>query len=150
MSGCRSRRYERRHAMAIRNDIRRLSMNDQAEADLNADRQYESIWTHLSKVAFKQDWIDAGGVWTRYAQAGPSNAPAVVMLHGTGGTWEAYCATLASHSRYFNCFALDFIGSGYTAKPLFDYQIADYVKQVKDFIGAVGLEKASIMGISLG
>lgn len=111
---------------------------------------YESIWTHLSTVAFEQRWVSAGGVKTRYAQAGPKDAPAVIMLHGTGGTWEAYCATLASHSKHFHCFALDFMGSGYSDKPDRDYEIADYVRQVRDFMQATGIAKASLIGISLG
>ena len=99
---------------------------------------HESIWTHLSTVAFRQEWIDAGGIRTRYVQAGPDDAPALIMLHGTGGTWEAYCATIGPHSRYFKCFALDFLGSGYTDKPDRDYQIADYVEHVRNFMHAVG------------
>ena len=83
-------------------------------------------------------------------QAGPEDAPALIMLHGTGGTWEAYCATIGPHSRYFRCFALDFLGSGYTDKPDRDYQIADYVEHVRDFMRAVGVSKASFIGISLG
>jgi 2-hydroxy-6-oxonona-2,4-dienedioate hydrolase len=111
---------------------------------------YESIWTHLRTVAFRRDWIDAGGVRTRYVQAGPKDAPAVVMLHGTGGTWEAYMATLGPHSEHFNCFALDFVGSGYSGKPPHDYEITDYVEQVAAFMSAVGINKASLIGISLG
>jgi 2-hydroxy-6-oxonona-2,4-dienedioate hydrolase len=111
---------------------------------------HESIWTHLSSVAFQQQWIDAGGIRTRCVQAGPEDAPALIMLHGTGGTWEAYCATIGPHSRYFRCFALDFLGSGYTDKPDRDYQIADYVEHVRDFMRAVGVSKASFIGISLG
>ena len=111
---------------------------------------YESIWTHLANVPFRQGWIDAGPVRTRYVQAGPEDAPAVIMLHGTGGTWEAYMATIGPHAEHFNCFAIDFLGSGYSAKPLRDYEIADYVQQIADFMQAVGLQKASLIGISLG
>ena len=111
---------------------------------------FESIWTHLSRVAFRQDWIDAGGVRTRYVQAGPKDAPAVIMLHGTGGTWEAYMATLGPHARHFNCFAIDFLGSGYSEKPLRDYEISDYVQQVAAFMQAVRVDRASLIGISLG
>ncbi len=111
---------------------------------------YESIWTHLSQVSFRQDWIDAGGVRTRYVQAGPKDGPALIMLHGTGGTWEAYMATLGPHAQHFNCFAIDFLGSGYSDKPSRDYEIADYVQQVLSFMAAVGIEKTSLIGISLG
>ena len=111
---------------------------------------YESIWSHLSQVAFRQDWVDAGGVRTRYVQAGPKDAPTLMMLHGTGGTWEAYMATLGAHARHFNCFAIDFMGSGYSGKPPRDYEIADYVQQVASFMDAMAVERTSLIGISLG
>ncbi len=111
---------------------------------------YESIWSHLSTVAFQQDWIDVAGVKTRYVHAGSKESPALVMLHGTGGTWEAYMATLGPLSKHFNCFAIDFMGSGYSDKPRRDYQIGDYVEQVSGFMAAVGVQKASLIGISLG
>lgn len=112
--------------------------------------QYESIWTHLCSVAFRQDWIDAGGVRTRFVQAGDPKAPALIMLHGTGGTWEAFCATIGPHAQHFNCFAIDFVGSGFSEKPPRDHQVRDYVKQIRDFMTAVGVAKASFIGISLG
>ncbi len=117
---------------------------------MSAPAPYESIWSHLKTVAFRQDWVDAGGVRTRYAQAGSPDAPALIMLHGTGGTWEAYMATLGPHSEHFNCFAFDFVGSGYSEKPPHDYEIADYVNQVIGFMDAVGVKRASVIGISLG
>ncbi len=111
---------------------------------------YESIWSHLSTVAFRQDWIDAGGIKTRYVQAGSRDAPALIMLHGTGGTWEAYMATLGPLSKHFNCFAIDFMGSGFSGKPQRDYEIGDYVEQISAFMAAVGVQRASLIGISLG
>jgi pimeloyl-ACP methyl ester carboxylesterase len=84
---------------------------------LVSEQLYESIWSHLSTVAFRQGWLDAGGVKTRYAQAGDLDARAVIMLHGTGGTWEAFCATLGEHAKHFNCYAIDMVGSGYSEKP---------------------------------
>lgn len=111
---------------------------------------YESIWTHLRTVAFTQGYVDAGGVRTRYARAGSPDAPALIMLHGTGGTWEAFMATLGPHAEHFNCFAIDFMGSGYSEKPPRDYVIADYVNQIAAFMAAMGIEKTSLLGVSLG
>jgi pimeloyl-ACP methyl ester carboxylesterase len=114
------------------------------------EKPFESIWTHLYHVAFRHGWIDVDGVKTRYIQAGNPNAPAVLMLHGTGGSWEAFCANVGAHSVDFNCFAFDALGSGFTDKPNRDYQIADYVEHVRGFMQAVGVEHASLIGISLG
>ena len=34
---------------------------------------YRSIWTELRRVPFRQAWVDANGVSTRYAEAGPGD-----------------------------------------------------------------------------
>ena len=64
---------------------------------------YRSVWRYLMQVPFKQDYIMAGGLRTRYVQAGPRDAPALLMLHGTGGHWETFCANLGPLSQRFNC-----------------------------------------------
>ncbi|MES2534278.1 MAG: alpha/beta hydrolase [Pseudomonadota bacterium] len=111
---------------------------------------YESIWTHLSKVPHRLDWIDAGGIRTRYIQAGSPDKPALIMIHGTAGSLEGFCANLAAHSNHFNCFAIDLVGAGYSDKPDHDYEVSFYVEHVRNFMKAVGVEKASFIGVSLG
>ncbi|OTP76196.1 2-hydroxymuconic semialdehyde hydrolase [Caballeronia sordidicola] len=72
------------------------------------------------------------------------------MLHGTAGSLEAFCANLGEHSKHFNCYAIDLIGTGLTDKPDEDYEINDYVEHVRGFMEVMGIQKASLIGISLG
>ncbi|CAN5705136.1 alpha/beta fold hydrolase [soil metagenome] len=116
----------------------------------NDQNPHRSVWTHMMTVPFTQGFIEAGGIRTRYVQAGPKDAPAVVMLHGTAGSWEAFCANLPSHSEHFNCYAIDMIGCGFSSRPDIDYEIPNYVGHVAAFMEAVGVKKASLMGCSLG
>jgi pimeloyl-ACP methyl ester carboxylesterase len=102
------------------------------------------------RLPFTQGFVDAGGVRTRYVQAGPRDAPALVMLHGTGSSWECFCATLASHAEHFNCLAIDLVGSGFSGKPDTPYEIPFYVEHVRSFMDAMKVDKASLMGVSLG
>jgi pimeloyl-ACP methyl ester carboxylesterase len=111
---------------------------------------HRSVWTHMIRTPFRQDYIDAGGVRTRYVQAGPADAPALIMLHGTAGTWEGFCANVPAHAEHFNCYAIDMVGSGFSSKPDVDYEIPVYVEHVRNFMKAVGLKKASFIGVSLG
>jgi 2-hydroxy-6-oxonona-2,4-dienedioate hydrolase len=114
------------------------------------DEEYRSIWTELRQVPFCQAWVDADGVSTRYAEAGPRDAPALVMLHGTGGHWETWAANLGPFSQHFRCLAIDMIGSGFTDKPDIDYEIPVYVDHVRAVMDALGVTRASLMGTSLG
>jgi 2-hydroxy-6-oxonona-2,4-dienedioate hydrolase len=115
-----------------------------------SDSQYRSIWTELRQVAFCQAWVEAGGVSTRYAQAGPDDAPTVVMLHGTGGHWETWAANIGPFSRHFRCVAIDMIGNGFSDKPDIQYEIPVYVDHVRAVMDTLGIERASLMGTSLG
>jgi 2-hydroxy-6-oxonona-2,4-dienedioate hydrolase len=104
----------------------------------------------LLATPFRQGWIDAGGIKTRFVQAGSELNPPLVMLHGTAGSVENFAANIASHAEHFNCIAFDMIGSGMTEKPDYDYETEHYVKHVVDFFKAIDISKASIIGLSLG
>jgi pimeloyl-ACP methyl ester carboxylesterase len=117
---------------------------------VDAAEEYRSIWRHLMTVPFRQDYIDVAGIRTRYVQAGSPDKPAVLMLHGTAGTWECFAANLGAHAEYFNCYAFDMIGSGFSDKPDIDYEIPVYAQHVRNFMKAVGLKRATIIGVSLG
>jgi len=112
--------------------------------------EHRSIWGHLMKLAFKQDYVDAGGIRTRYVQAGSPDLPPLIMIHGTGSSWECFCATLETHSKHFNCLAIDLAGSGFSDRPDEPYEIGFYVNHVLAFMKAMGIEKASFIGVSLG
>lgn len=112
--------------------------------------EHRSIWSHLRTLAFRQGFVDVGGVRTRYVQAGPPDAPAVLMLHGTAGSWEGFSANLASHAEHFNCFAIDMVGCGFSGRPDIDYEVPVYVEHARGFMRAVGISRASVMGVSLG
>jgi len=111
---------------------------------------YRSVWTELLDTPFRQAWIDAGGLKTRFIQAGDPSKPPLVMLHGTAGSLENFAANIAAHARHFNCIAFDMIGSGMTDKPDYDYETDHYVTHAVDFLNALRVKKASVIGLSLG
>ncbi|HEY5881600.1 MAG TPA: alpha/beta hydrolase [Nakamurella sp.] len=114
------------------------------------ERPYTSVWSDLNQVSFSQGFIDAGGYRTRYLHAGDPSKPALILLHGITGHAEAYVRNLASHAEHFNVWAIDFIGHGYSAKPEHPLEIKHYMAQVLGFLDAIGVDKASFSGESLG
>jgi pimeloyl-ACP methyl ester carboxylesterase len=118
---------------------------------LNDDgTEYRSLWTWLRDVEFCQRWVDVNGVDTRIAEAGSSGSPAVVLLHGTGGHWEVYAPTIGPLSAEFHCIAVDMVGNGFSDRPDYDYEISVYVAHIKGLLDALGIERASFIGMSLG
>ena len=116
----------------------------------SADAPYESIWSDLQGVRFTQDYADAGGIGTRYLRTGEPGRPAVIFLHGTGGHAEAYTRNLKAYGAHFDTFAIDMLGHGMTGKPDYDYDMPAYIRHLIGFMDAMGLEKATLSGESLG
>jgi pimeloyl-ACP methyl ester carboxylesterase len=112
---------------------------------------HESIWSHLMGTAFRQAWVDAGGIRTRYVEAGSPDRPAVLFLHGIGGSWEAFCANIGPFAEHFRVLAFDWVGSGFTDKPEQPiYTMQDYVRHLHGVMVALGVPRASLVGVSMG
>jgi pimeloyl-ACP methyl ester carboxylesterase len=79
------------------------------------------------------------------------SGPVVVLVHGLGsrkeGDWGRAVAPLAQKYRVV---ALDQIGFGQSDKPLMDYSIQTYVDFLNEFLHQLKIEKASLVGESLG
>lgn len=114
------------------------------------ERPYTSVWSDLNQVPFSQGFLDAGGYRTRYLHAGDASKPALILLHGITGHAEAYVRNLQAHAAHFDVWAIDFIGHGYSAKPEHPLEIPHYISQVLGLLDAIGVEKASFSGESLG
>lgn len=111
---------------------------------------FRSLWTHLNEYPYTLGYTDANGLRTRYVQAGNPQAPAVIMLHGTAGSLENFAANIGPLSQHFNCYAIDMVGCGYTDKPDLDYSMDVYVEHILGFMDAMGIAKATFMGVSMG
>lgn len=114
------------------------------------ETEFQSIWTSLREVEFSQKFIDVAGVRTRVATAGDPANPALVMLHGTGGHWEAFSRVIGPLSEHFYCVAYDMVGNGFSQKPDRPYDTFAYAEHLTGVLDALGIEKAHVMGSSLG
>ncbi|MFV2173714.1 alpha/beta fold hydrolase [Actinomadura sp. LOL_016] len=110
----------------------------------------ESPWQDLRGVAYRQRWVDAGGVATRVLEAGAEDAPALIFIHGTGGHAEAYTRNLGPHAEHFRTYSIDMVGHGFSDKPDQTYGFLDYVAHLRDFLDAEGIGRVSLSGESMG
>ena len=109
-----------------------------------------TYWTDLAGVPHRLDWCDAGGVQTRFIEAG-AGARAVVFLHGINGHLEVFLRNVASHAEArLRVIALDLLGHGYSGKPDRAYEIDDYLDHLSAFLEAMGIDRLSLAGTSLG
>jgi pimeloyl-ACP methyl ester carboxylesterase len=78
------------------------------------------------------------------------DGPALLLLHGitnSSETWERVAPRLAEH---FTLIAPDLLGHGQSATPRGDYSLGAHASGVRDVLTALGIERATVVGHSLG
>jgi pimeloyl-ACP methyl ester carboxylesterase len=78
------------------------------------------------------------------------SGPAVVLIHGmlnSSSHWQRVALELA---RDHTVIAPDLIGHGDSAAPRGDYSLGAHAASIRDLLAAIGVERASIVGHSLG
>lgn len=76
--------------------------------------------------------------------------PAVLLIHGIGDssvTWRSIIPRLA---RDHTVIAPDLLGHGASDKPRADYSIAGYANAMRDLLSVLGIDRATVVGHSLG
>ena len=76
--------------------------------------------------------------------------PVVVLLHGLGSRKEDWLPVLDPMAQKYRLLVPDQIGFGKSDKPLLDYSIQTYVDFLNEFLRQLKVEKASLVGESLG
>ena len=90
------------------------------------------------------------GVRTSYLEAGPRDAPPVVLLHGLGATNASMLPVLVDLARDHRVLSPDNPGFGTSAAPSSPYTSAWFAAWLEAFQGATGSRGAVLVGNSLG
>jgi pimeloyl-ACP methyl ester carboxylesterase len=78
------------------------------------------------------------------------SGPPVVLIHGmlnSSSHWRSVALSLASD---YTVIAPDLIGHGDSAAPRGDYSLGAHAASIRDLLAAVGVERATVVGHSLG
>lgn len=95
--------------------------------------------------------VSVGGIELAAHDTGPSDGQPVLLLHGLGGTtatWAEFAAELAGHGR--RAVSVDLRGHGESSWPGTGYDFGTMAADLVDFIEALELAPADIVGHSLG
>src|SRR2546425_4045924 len=99
--------------------------------------------------SFESRTVTIDGVNLHYFCGG--SGPPLVLVHGLGSSAsvEFYynLEPLAAHHRVF---AIDLPGFGRSDKPVLAYTIDLFVRAVSDLMASEGIERAAVMGVSMG
>jgi len=74
----------------------------------------------------------------------------VILLHCWLGSWNYWVSTMEALKDRYKTYALDFWGFGESTKKGDGFGVSDYVEMVVQFMERMGLERAPVMGHSMG
>ena len=88
------------------------------------------------------------GAKIHYLEAG--SGPAVILLHGLGGSSANWASNIGPLSQKYRVIVPDQIGFGRSDKPMINYRVATLVDFLNGLYKELKIERASLVGNSLG
>ncbi|MCW2704693.1 MAG: Pimeloyl-ACP methyl ester carboxylesterase, partial [Blastococcus sp.] len=78
------------------------------------------------------------------------DGPALLLLHGIGNNCQTWAGVIDRLAESHTVIAPDLLGHGASDKPRGDYSIAGYANGMRDLLSVLDIEKATVVGHSLG
>jgi pimeloyl-ACP methyl ester carboxylesterase len=76
--------------------------------------------------------------------------PALLLIHGIGDSSDTWQPVLDELGRHHTIVAPDLLGHGRSEKPRADYSVAAYANGMRDLLSVLEIERATVIGHSLG
>jgi pimeloyl-ACP methyl ester carboxylesterase len=80
----------------------------------------------------------------------PGQGPVLLLIHGIGDDSSTWGPLLADLARDHTVLAPDLLGHGGSDKPRGDYSVAAYANGMRDLLGVLDIDRATLVGHSLG
>jgi pimeloyl-ACP methyl ester carboxylesterase len=78
------------------------------------------------------------------------SGPALLLVHGITSSADAWRNVIPVLAEQFTVIAPDLLGHGGSAKPRGDYSLGAHASGLRDLLAALGHERASVVGHSMG
>jgi pimeloyl-ACP methyl ester carboxylesterase len=93
--------------------------------------------------------VRAGDIEMHYVEAG--SGPVLLLVHGLGASTFSFRRLMPLLAPRLRAIALDLKGFGYSERPPNgDYSLSAHARSIRDFMDVMGIERASVLGHSLG
>src|SRR3954453_13266022 len=96
------------------------------------------------------EWVEAGGLRTHGALAGPPDAPPLLMVHGWPQHWWCWREVIAALSDRYRIIAPDLRGHGWTDAPHDGYAKTQFSADILALLDALGVDKVTWLGHDWG
>jgi pimeloyl-ACP methyl ester carboxylesterase len=109
--------------------------------------QFLAYWP----VAHEQLKLSTSQGETFVIASGSQGAPAVLLLHGSLSNSSSWMGDIGAWARHFRIYAIDMIGEpGFSAPSRPPLASEAYALWLEDVLAGLGVERAALVGISLG
>ncbi|GAB4206155.1 MAG: alpha/beta hydrolase [Sandaracinaceae bacterium] len=95
-------------------------------------------------------FVELRGARVRFRDEGPTDAPAVVMIHGFASSLETWAAVAPTLRDRYRVLSLDLKGFGWTDRPEGDYSPEAQARLVLALMDARGVQSAAVVAHSYG
>ena len=92
--------------------------------------------------------VELHGQAVGYRMAGAG--PAILLIHGMAGSSGTWIPVMRQLADCYTVIAPDLLGHGASAKPRGDYSLGAHASGARDLLGVLGIERATLVGQSLG
>lgn len=96
------------------------------------------------------EWIDAGGLRTHVALAGPPDAPPLLLVHGWPQHWWAWRKVIGELARSHRVVAADLRGHGWTDAPREGYAKDQLAADLLALLDALEIDRVTWVGHDWG
>jgi pimeloyl-ACP methyl ester carboxylesterase len=95
-------------------------------------------------------FVRANGIWIHVAEAGPADAPSVLLLHGWPQHWYMWRRVMAGLRDEYRLVAPDLRGFGWSEAPGYGYDAETFAVDQVALLNALELERAHVLGHDWG
>lgn len=93
-------------------------------------------------------YADLSGIKVRYVKSGAG--PDLILLHTLRTQLDIFQKLIPLLAERFTVFAFDYPGHGWSDIPAAEYAPEDFIRWTSAFLDAVGVERATLAGVSIG
>jgi pimeloyl-ACP methyl ester carboxylesterase len=109
-----------------------------------------SAWMDINWQSH-QRWVRVQGRWMNVIDLGPSEPEStIVWIHGLSGSWQNWLENLPFFAQTHRCVAMDLPGFGASEMPEEKITISGYARTVDALLRELGVERAAVVGNSMG
>jgi pimeloyl-ACP methyl ester carboxylesterase len=109
-----------------------------------------SLQTPPELAGTTHEWVDAGGLRTHVALAGPEDAPPLLLVHGWPQHWWSWREVIPELARTHRVICPDLRGHGWTDAPRAGYEKEQLATDLLALLDALGIDKVTWAGHDWG